>query len=91
MCPTCEHHGSPVAKDSPALGGRELVHPGVRWRITLCPAWCWVAFRHVGWCGFIEPCPCSWVWEGSRGKGQWEEKEKDDALDIKLLEPAPRG
>lgn len=83
--------GPPWPRLPQGVGGKEQVHPGVSCGTTLCPAWRWVAFRHTGLCVFTELCPGTWRWEGSRKKGQWEEKERDDALDIKLLEPAAMG
>ena len=73
------------------LGGGKQVHPGIRCGTTLCPARRWVTFRHTGLCVFTGPSPGSWLWKGSKEKGQWGQGREEDALDTKLPEPVPVG
>lgn len=92
VCPASEHHGSPVAEASPGCGRKGA---GPSWgKLWDHPLPCLVlgGFQAHGFvCVFTELCPGTWLWEGSKKKGQWEEKERDDALDLKLLEPAAMG
>src|SRR3712207_9339082 len=44
----------------------------------------WVTFRHTGLCVFTGPSPGSWLWKGSREKGQWGQGREEDRKSTRL-------